>query len=194
MSMLALRGLVKQYSSGGEVDLQPGVGLLEGKRIVQRALGPGSALNVRTAEEWEAQHRDLMRQGLERLTQISTLLLISAALAVASALAATIWQRRPRLASMKIQGFDHWQLWRSLMFETGFILGVGCTIGIVLGIYGHFLASRYLELTTGFPAPFSLGGEYVLVTLGLVAGVAYAVIALPGYVAARTPVRATFQE
>jgi putative ABC transport system permease protein len=177
-----------------EIDLEPGVTPPEGKRIVEHALGSNSRLRVQTLDEREAQYFALGRQGLTRLTQISTLLLIAAALAVASALAATIWQRRSRLASLKIQGFDHWQLWRSLLLEAGFVIGIGCAVGTALGIYGHYLAGRYLKLTTGFPASFSLGAEQVLVALGLVAGVAYAVVALPGYVAAQTPARASFQE
>lgn len=177
-----------------EIDLEPGVAPLEGKRIVQQTLGSESGLRVQTLREREAQYFVLGRQGLTRLTQISTLLLIAAALAVACALAATIWQRRGRLASLKIQGFDHWQLWRSLLLEAAFVIGIGCAVGATLGVYGHFLAGRYLKLTTGFPASFSLGAEQVLVALGLVAGVAYAVVAVPGYAAARTPTRASFQE
>jgi putative ABC transport system permease protein len=177
-----------------EVDLMPGVPPRRGKQILEQALGPASGLRVQTRRERSAQYFELGRQGLTRLTQISTLLLIAAALAVACALAATIWQRRPRLASLKIQGFDQWQLWRSLLLEAGFVLGIGCAVGSVLGIYGHWLAGRYLKLTTGFSAPFSLGAEQLLLALALVAGVAYAVVALPGYAAARTPARFSFQE
>jgi putative ABC transport system permease protein len=177
-----------------EVDLEPGVAPLEGKRVVEQTLGARSGLRVQTLDEREAQYFALGRQGLTRLTEISTLLLIAAALAVACALAATIWQRRRRLASLKIQGFDHWQLWRSLLLEAGFVIAVGCAVGTALGVYGHVLAGRYLKLTTGFPASFSLGAEQMLVALGLVAGVAYAVVAVPGYAAAKTPPRASFQE
>jgi putative ABC transport system permease protein len=177
-----------------EVDLAAGTTAAEGRRAVERALGPGTGLSVQTRAEREAQYFELGRQGLTRLTQISLLLLIAAALAVACALAATIWQRRPRLAALKIQGFDTWQLWRSLLLETGFVVGVGCAVGAVLGLFGHYLADRYLQLTTGFPAPFSVGGEQLVLAALMVTGIALAVSALPGYAAAQVPMRASFQE
>jgi putative ABC transport system permease protein len=177
-----------------EVDLAPGVARSEGKRIVQRALGPGSSLVVRTVDEQEARYRKLGRQGLARLTQISTLLLVAAALAMASAMGSAVWQRRRRLAALKVQGFDHRQLWRSLLHETGFVLAVGCGVGAIMGLYGHLLASRYLELATGYPAPFAPGAKQVLVALVFVAGAACAVAALPGYAAAQVPAGASFQE
>jgi putative ABC transport system permease protein len=177
-----------------EVDLEPGISNSEGKRIVQATLGPGSVLKVQTTTEHQAAYRELSRQGLSRLSQISTLLLIAAALAMASAMGTAVWQRRRRLAALKVQGFDHRQLWRALLCETGFVLAIGCGVGAVMGLYGHLLASRYLELTTGYPAPFALGGNQVLVAFALVAGTAYAVAALPGYAAAQVPARVSFQE
>jgi putative ABC transport system permease protein len=61
-------------------------------------------------------------------------------------------------------------------------------------VYGHALASRWLRVTTGFPAPFSLGADRLLITVVLVAGIALAVIALPGLSAARVSPSASFQE
>jgi putative ABC transport system permease protein len=161
---------------------------------VERALGAQSGLRVQTLAERRAQYAALSRQGLVSLSQISALLLIAAALAVASALSAAIWQRRPRLAALKIQGFDRRQLWRALLLESGIVLTVGCSAGAILGIYGHALASRYLQTTTGFPAPFSLGGAQLLFPLALVVGIALAVVALPGWMAARVPAQVSFQE
>ncbi len=177
-----------------EVDLEPGVTPAQGKRSVRAALGPSVSLHVQTRAERERQFVDLGQQGLTRLSQISALLLLAAALAVASVLAATTWQRRGRLAALKVQGFDPWQLWRALLIETGFLVSVGCAVGAVIGVYGHYLAGRYLKLATGFPAPFSLGIEQVLLVAALVGGMACAISALPGYFAARTPMRVSMQE
>jgi putative ABC transport system permease protein len=121
-------------------------------------------------------------------------MLIATALAIASALSASIWQRRARLASLKSHGFDSRQLWRSLLLESGILLGIGCVDGAILGVYGHALASRWLSLSVGFPAPFSVGFSLVLLTLAVILAVALAVIALPGLAAARVPTRAGFQE
>ncbi len=177
-----------------EVDLRPGVTPLEGRRAVEQALGRRPGLGVQTFHERRALYAADSRQGLHALSEIATLLLIAAALAVASALSASIWQRRPRLASLKIQGYDTGQLWRALLLESAIVLGVGCAVGAVTGVLGHALASRWLRLSTGFPAPFSIDLGQVFLTLALLAAIALAVIALPGLAAARAPARASFQE
>lgn len=177
-----------------EVDLAPGLAAAEVKRAVQRALGSRSSLEVHTTEEVQARYREVGRQSLARLTQIFTLLLISAALAMACAMGTAVWQRRRRLAALKVQGFEHRQLWKVLLHETGFVLAVGCGVGVAMGLYGHLLTSRYLELTLGYSAPFAVGATQVLLALALVIGTAYAVTALPGYVAAQVPARASFHE
>jgi putative ABC transport system permease protein len=188
------RGWRTTDPSALEVDLGRGASPAAVARAVERALGPASGLRVQTLTERRAQYAALARQGLTSLTQISTLLLIAAALAVAAALGAAVWQRRTRLAALKLQGFDEWQLWRSLLLEGTIVLALGCAVGAALGICGHALASRYLERTTGFPAPFGLAGLQVLGALGLVAGIALLVVALPGWVATRVPARAGLQE
>ncbi len=179
----------RAWQTGGasalEVNLQPGVAVAAGIRSVRAALGSYPGLSVRSAGARAAEAEASARQGLHTLQQISTLLLIAAALAVAAALSATVWQRRSRLASLKIQGYHPNQLWRGLLLESGVMLGVGSTIGALVGVYGHALASRWLTITTGFPAPFSIGIVQVFLTFGLLIMIALAVIALPGFAAAR---------
>jgi putative ABC transport system permease protein len=175
-----------------QVEVRDGAPLSAAKRSVQQAMGPG--LRVETRQEREERYFDLGREGVARLSQIAALLLVAAALAVACALTAMLWQRRPRLAAMRIQGARRGQLWRSLLFEASLVVLVGCIVGTVLGMYGHFLAGRYLRLTTGFSASFSLGGEQLLIATAVVAGVALLVSAIPGYLAANAPIRAGFQE
>jgi len=177
-----------------EVDLRPGALPAEGRRAVAQALEPRSSLRVQTRAEREAQYARLSRQGLTGLTQISTLLLITAALAVAAALGAAVWQRRARFAALKVQGFDEWQLWRSLLLEGSIVLAIGCFVGAALGVYGHALVNRYLQRTTGFPAPFSPAGVELLTALGLVAGIALLVVAVPGWIAARVPAHPQLQD
>jgi putative ABC transport system permease protein len=177
-----------------EVDLQRGVSPSQGRREVVRALRGHPGLGVQTLDERERQYDENAHQGLQNLGAIATLLLIAAALSVASALGAAIWQRRARLASLRIQGFDYRQLWRALLIESLILLSIGGVDGAVLGVYGHALASRWLQLTTGFPAPFSLAGMQILETFVLVAVMALAVIALPGLRAARVPANVGLQE
>jgi putative ABC transport system permease protein len=183
-----------ELPSALEVNLLPGVSEATGRRTVVQAIGHRPGLGVQTFKERRAQYEANARQGLYALSEISTLLLIAAALAVASALSAAIWQRRARLASLKIQGYDTAQLWRALLLESAIVLGIGCAVGAAAGVYGHALASRWLRLETGFPAPFAVGVGRVLLTLGLLAAIALAVIALPGLAAARASPRTSFQE
>jgi putative ABC transport system permease protein len=177
-----------------EVNLLPGVGAAAARRAIAAALGHRPGLTIRTSGERVRQSEASARQGLETLAEISTLLLIAAGLAVASALSAAVWQRRARLASLKIQGYDSSQLWCALLLESAITVGVGCAIGGAIGIYGHALAGRWLTLTTGFPAPFEIGPAQVALTLTLVTAVALAVIAIPGFAASRVPPRAGFQD
>ncbi|MGA2453674.1 MAG: FtsX-like permease family protein [Solirubrobacteraceae bacterium] len=177
-----------------EVNLKPGVTPAQGARLVRAALGARPGLLVQTRQAREAQFRSNASQAVHSLGEISTLLLLVAALAVAFALSAAIWQRRNRLSSLKSQGFDSHQLWRALLLESFIVLGIGCADGIALGVYGHALASRWLRLATGFPAPFSLGGARLLVTVIIVVGITMVVIALPGLSAARVSPSASFQE
>jgi putative ABC transport system permease protein len=177
-----------------EVNLKPGISPAAGRHAVLAALGSRPGLSVQTRTQREAQFTDSASQALRTLGEISTLLLVAAALAVAFALSAAIWQRRGRLASLKAQGFNSRQLWRSLLMESAIVLGVGCADGAILGIYGHALAGRWLKLTTGFPAPFSLGEVKLLLTIALVAGIALSVIALPGLSAAKVSPETSFQE
>jgi putative ABC transport system permease protein len=177
-----------------EVNLRPGFGTSAGIRTVRAALGRRVGLSVHGSGARAREAQASARQGLRTLGEISTLLLIAAALAVAAALSATVWQRRTRLASLKIQGYDQGQLWRGLLLESAVMLGVGSVSGAIVGVYGHALAAHWLTITTGFPAPFAIGGAHVFLTLAIVTAIALAVIALPGLAAARVSARVSLHD
>jgi len=171
--------------SAYNLTLRGGVSIQQGRREVQQALGAGSALVVQTAQQRDALQQAASRQGLSRLTQIATLVLIATVLAMSVAMGTMIWQRRPRLARMKVQGFQHGVLWRALIFESSLLLGTGCLIGAVFGIYGQLLISHALASVTGFPVVISVGALIAILSSVLVSAVAVAIVALPGYRAAR---------
>jgi putative ABC transport system permease protein len=177
-----------------EVNLKPGVTARAGRDAVESALGYRPGLLVETFNERRERYEESARQGIKSLSDISTLLLIATSLAIAAALSAAIWQRRSQLASLKSQGFDSRQLWRSLLLESSILLFIGCLDGSIVGIYGHVLASRWLKLSIGFPAPFSVGIGLLLLTLAVIICVSLLVVALPGLIAARVPASASFQE
>jgi putative ABC transport system permease protein len=177
-----------------EVTLRPGASSGRTKTAIQGVLGAGSGLRVQTSAQRSSQADALAREGLSRLTQIALMLTIAAALAMAAAMGASIWQRRPALASLRIQSFKPRQLRRVLLYESCLVLGSGCAVGLIAGIYGHFLSDQFLRLTTGFPAPFSPGAALMAQTLLIVVVASLAVLTPPGYVASKAPPRLALQE
>jgi putative ABC transport system permease protein len=168
-----------------EIDLRPGVAPALAARAARSALGPHSALRVQTAHAREQEFRATARQGLSRLSQISVLVLIAAVLAMAAMMGAMIWQRRPRLADMKVDGFDRGVLWRALLWESALLLGTGCSLGAAFGLFGQALLSRALVTVTGFPVAFSPGVLIALASFAAVSGTALLIIAIPGGFATR---------
>ncbi len=171
-------------ASAYNVLLAPGVSEAQGAREIRRALGPSSGLAVETAERHASQQRALSRQGLERLTQIATLILIAAVLAMAAAMGNMVWQRRPRLAKLKLEGFPRAELWRTILLESLLLLGVGCLSGAVFGLYGQQLLDRALANVINFPVVYSFGALVAVTSLALVTAAAVTIVAIPGYLAA----------
>jgi putative ABC transport system permease protein len=147
---------------------------------------------VQSAYQREQAYRSTQRQGLSRLSEIAALVLIAAALAMAAAMGAMIWQRRPRLAGMKVDGFDQGELWRALLCESALLLGAGCSIGAVFGLYGQLLLSHALVSVTGFPVVFAVGVPIAVGIFTIVTVIAVAMAALPGYLA--TQVKPALQD
>lgn len=152
---------------------------------VRRALDPQLPANVETRQARTDRHFTASRDGLNRLTQISALVLISAMLAMAAAMGGMIWQRRPALAALKVHGYPEGELWRALLLESALLLGTGCLVGAAFGLYGQVLLSRALEAITGFPVFYSAAGFVAVAILALVTAVAVLMIALPGWLAVR---------
>jgi putative ABC transport system permease protein len=183
------RAWVDDEPSAYEIHTQPGASAAAVRRQLRLALGSQPALAIETSAEREQRHYALASQGLSRLTQIRLLLLIAAVLAVAGALGSMIWQRRDLVAFIKCQGYRRSILWRWLLCESAVLLGAGCSIGAVFGIYGQLLGSHFLASVTGFPIVFNIETLAALSSFGLITGVAVAVVALPGYLVVRVPPR-----
>jgi putative ABC transport system permease protein len=165
--------------------LARGASSVKVSKEVRLALGSRSGLAVETSGQREQRQRMSSRQGLSRLTEISVLVLIAAVLAMAAAMGAMIWQRRSLLADMKVDGFGRNVLWRALLAESTLLLGTGCSIGAVFGLYGQLLLSHALATVTGFPVVYSVGALVAIGSFALVTGVAVAILAVPGYLVAR---------
>jgi putative ABC transport system permease protein len=177
-----------------EVDLRAGVGASAVEHELRTLLGAGSGLVVQTRAARAAQADALAREGLSRLTQIALLLRVAAALAIAAAMGASIWQRRRSLASLRIQSFRPSQLRVILLCESALVLATGAVTGALAGLYGHSLFDRYLQHATGFPAPFTTAAPQILATIGVIVGPALIALAIPGVIASRAPARLALQE
>lgn len=154
---------------------------------IRRALGAEArALVVQTAQQRSTHADGIARAGLAQLGQISALLLIAAALALAAAMGAGVWQRRGALAQLRVMGWRSRKLWRALLWESALVLGTSSALGAVVGVYGHYLGDRWLRYSTGYPAPFALAVEQTIGICLLVSAFAVAVAAVPGFLVART--------
>ncbi|MCL2770568.1 MAG: ABC transporter permease, partial [Solirubrobacterales bacterium] len=172
-------------ASALNLQLRPGTSPAAAADEIRAVLGRSSGLTVQTAAQREAAWRASSRQGLSRVSQISLLVLIAAVLATAGAMGAMIWQRRRQLAYLKRQGYHRGVLWRALLYESALLLGAGCSIGALFGLYGQILLSHALASVTGFPVVFSVGPLVALRSVALVSLAAAAIVAAPGYLAAR---------
>jgi putative ABC transport system permease protein len=171
-------------ASAYSVLLNPGVDPAQAAQEIGRALGPGSGLVVQSAAAHAAEQVALSREALERLTQIATLIPLVAVLAMAAAMGAMVWQRRPRLAKLKLEGLPRAELWGTILLESLLLLGAGCLTGAVFGVYGQQLADRALAHVINFPVAYSLTALPALRSLALVVATALAILAVPGYMAA----------
>ncbi|HUH80617.1 MAG TPA: FtsX-like permease family protein [Solirubrobacteraceae bacterium] len=174
--------------------LAPGVhqGVVAGE--VAAALGSSSGLAVQTAIAHENEQNALSRQGLQRLSEIATLILLIAVLAMASAIANMVWQRRPRLAKLKLEGFPRAELWRMVLLESVLLLAVGCLTGAAFGLYGQQLLDRALANVINFPVVHSVALLPALISLAIVTAAAAVIVAVPGYAAAGVPAAVALQD
>ncbi len=173
-------GLGSDSDSGSESSSGSGSGSGSGSDS-----GSSTGLVVQTAAQREEISRATTRQGLSRLSQIAVLVSIAAVLAMAAAIANMVYQRRIRLGRLKLDGLSSLELWRSLLLESALVVGAGCAIGAVFGIYGELLISHALASVTGFPVVFSAGTAVAVESFAVVSGVAVAITAVTGYLFAR---------
>jgi putative ABC transport system permease protein len=169
-----------------ELSLLPGASARTVAHEVRTALGSGTGLVAQTAARREALSGATARQGLSRLSQIAALVSIAAVLAMAAAIANMIYQRRIRLRRLKLDGLSTLEVWQSLLLESVLVVGAGCAIGAVFGIYGELVISHALATVTGFPVVFTAAGAGVVVqSFAVVSGVAVFITAVTGYLFAR---------
>jgi putative ABC transport system permease protein len=164
--------------------LAPGTSPGDGRRALTDALGSSTDLAVYTASQREHDQDEAARAGVARLAQIATLVLISAVIAMAAAMAGLIWQRRLFLAGVKIEGYSTSELWRALLLEAAVLIGAGCAIGATFGLLGQGLLSRALTSVTGFPVIYRFAAAGAILTCLAVTVAAVVIVGLLGQRAA----------
>jgi putative ABC transport system permease protein len=163
----------------------PGASVERVRAEIVRALGPTSGLEVASAHTREAQIDALTSEGLSQLGLISTLLSLTAIVALAAALASSIIQRRGGLAGLRLAGAQPARLRRILLVEASLMLGAGCATGAIAGVYGQFVIDAYLRHVTGFPVAGAGTSARPLGVLALVLAAALAIVAIPAWLASR---------
>jgi putative ABC transport system permease protein len=174
------------------VQLRPGASIEDARRAIAVALGQAgggragiqSGLEVATAATREASIDSLAGEGLGQLGEISTLLLLAAIFALATAGTSAVWQRRASLARLQRSGVKPRRLWRILLVESALILAAGCLTGAVAGIYGQVVIDAYLKHITGFPVASLAASFRPLEIFLFVMALVLAIVAIPAWRAA----------
>ena len=175
--------------SAYQVQTTPGVAPAAVRARVAALLHDRPGITVETSAQRAQRHYALAAQGLERLTQIRHLVIVSAILALIAAMLSMLWQRRDRIAFDRMNGIPPRVLWRTLVLESAVLLLAGSLIGATWGLYAQLLGSHFLAVVTGFPIAFNVEGVAAIAGFALVSPVAVAILAVPGYFAANVRAR-----
>jgi putative ABC transport system permease protein len=179
------------------VTLRPAADPLAARRAITAALGRAgfpSPLEVSLAPNRAARIDALAGEGLGQLGEISTLLLLAAIGAMAAALASSVWQRRASLASLRLLGVKPRRLRLILTLEATLMLAAGCLTGAIVGVAGQLVLDGYLRHVTGFPVARIATGARPVEIFALVLAAAFAIVAVPGWLASRVPPALALEE
>jgi putative ABC transport system permease protein len=166
-------------ASAYSVMLAPGFPPAWGACEIEQALGTHSGLAMQSAQAHAAQQRALSREALVRLSQIATLILVAAVLAMAAG------DGRPAVAAPPTPGeaqagglSPHRAVAHDLAGESAAARGRLLT-GAIFGLYGQQLADRALVNVVNFPVVYSVTAVMALESLALVNAAALAILAIP---------------
>jgi putative ABC transport system permease protein len=188
------RAWASNAPSAFNVLLAPHADAARVEREIRALLGGTSGLAVQSAAAHESEQNALSRQGLQRLTQIATLILVVAVLAMAAAISSMLWQRRPRLAKLKLEGFPSSMLWRTVLLESVLLAAIGSAAGGVAGLVGQQLLDQALSHVLNFPVERSVVLLPALISVAIVTAAALAILAVAGFSAVRVPASAAIGE
>ena len=74
------------------------------------------------------------------------------------------------------------------------MLAAGCLTGAALGVYGQLVLDGYLRHVTGFPLARVATGARLFEVFALVLSAAFALVAVPSFIASRVPAALALEE
>ena len=120
-------------------------------------------------------------------TVLGAALAAGAVIALGLTLVSSVRRRRTDLALLKSLGFTKRQLAAAIAWQASVAVGIGCLIGIPLGIaLGRFLWDLFVRQINAVPDPTIPTWSIVLIGVGALI-LANVVAAIPGRIAANTP-------
>ncbi|WP_027006669.1 ABC transporter permease [Conexibacter woesei] len=169
-----------------QVQAAPGHSPDEVRGSVAAALGKRSGLLVETAAQRSARQSEVAEKGLARLSEIATLTLLAAVLAMSAAMIGMLWQHRPIVGGQKFLGLTTGLVWRALLIESATLFGVGVLFGALFGLLGQVLCTQGVAAVTGFPVVHGLRFDVAGIAVGTVLAASTLAVVLPGYLVARS--------
>jgi putative ABC transport system permease protein len=176
------------------IDLTSGTSIPGTQHTIDRTLGGTSGIETLTPGARAAKTSAVAREGLSKLNEISTLLLIAAITAIVAALTSAIWQRRTSLAALRLSGVPPPRLRRILLIEASLMLVAACMTGAIAGVYGQAIIDGYLKHVTGFPVAHISAGWRPLEIFSLVIALVLLIVTIPGWLASRVSPTLALQE
>ena len=120
-------------------------------------------------------------------TLLGAALAAGAVVALGLTLITSVRRRRTDLALLKTLGFTKRQLASTIAWQASIAVGIGCVIGIPLGIaLGRALWDLFVHEISAVPDP-TIPGVSILLIAAVAIVLANVVAAVPGRIAARTP-------
>jgi putative ABC transport system permease protein len=106
-------------------------------------------------------------------------------LAMAAAMTGLLWQHRPVVIELKLNGLSTGVIWRALVVEAAVLFCVGTLAGAAFSLIGQPLGTRGVQVVTGFPVVDGLRWNVTLATIAIVIGSSMLAVACSGYLVAR---------
>ena len=187
------RTRVRDPASVVMVRLREGVATADAVARLRAAM---PSVEVRSIEDLVVNFRQRLVYFRQLALILGSVSLIVTVLLVATLLTITVNERRAEIATLRAIGVQRWSIVRQIFLEGMALVGVGGSIGMVLGLVTARELDAILTSFPGLPAAFSFFvvrpqelfvSAVVLLVTGALAGL------VPAWLAARAPIAATLR-